>query len=142
MKDERKGVEKIADWAGVPEEMFIGMGGLTGIQWENRLAEISLIIDPALREKGYGEKSVDLLLDAAFNQMGLNCVYGECYSCNEARVFWGKIADKYNGNKMILRARKFWQGKFWDSLYFDILKKEYDKMKPQPTSAPDEEETS
>ena len=109
--------------------ILIGMGGITNIQWENRIGEISLIIDPALREKGYGEKAVDLLLDVAFNQMGLNCVYGECYATNyDGMVFWNKIVRKYDCSQVILRSRKFWQGKFWDSLYFDILKDEYDKI--------------
>lgn len=109
--------------------LFVGMGGITHITWESRIGEISLIIDPSLREKGYGEKAVDLLLDAAFNQMGLNCVYGECYSCNEANIFWGHITNKYHGTGVMLRARKFWNGKFWDSLYFSIDADDFRKVR-------------
>ena len=116
-------------WAIKDTESFIGMGGITNIETVNRIGEISIIIDPALRRNGYGEKAVELLLDAAFNQMGLNCVYGECYATNyDGMVFWNKIVRKYDCSQVILRSRKFWQGKFWDSLYFDILKDEYDKI--------------
>ncbi len=104
-------------WALIDEGVFIGMGGITNIQWENRLGEISLIINPEYRNKGLGEKAVWLILNQAFNYMNLKTVYGECYKCNPAYSFW----EKLNNVKISdLPNRKFWNGKYYNSLYFSI----------------------
>ena len=107
--------------------VLVGMGGLINIEWHNRLAEISLIIDPKLRDKGYGEKTVDLLLDQAFNYLNLQTVFGECYLCNPGWEFWGDITDKHNGKILLLPNRKFWKGTYYDSLYFSIDKAHFNK---------------
>ena len=97
-----------------------GMGGLTGIEWENRIAEISLIIDPVLRGKGYGTKAAELILHEGFGNMNLANIYGECYECNEAIRFWRKVCLKYGAYTTLLPFRKFWDGRYYDSLYFSI----------------------
>lgn len=106
----------------VPETGFIGMGGLSYIQWENRIGEISLILVPAERRKGYGKKAVELLLDQAFNYMNLKTVWGECYWSNGMGVdFWMKIVEKkYKGFGVALPNRKFWKDRYYDSYYFSI----------------------
>jgi len=96
------------------------MGGLTNIQWENRLAEISLIIGPKHRKKGSGTEAVDLLFDEAFNRMGLKTVFGECYKTNTNLGFWEHIVEKYKGYSTTLPNRKFWNKEFYDSYYFSI----------------------
>ena len=101
---------------------FLGMGGLTHIQWENRIGEISLIIDPERRGKGDGKKAVDLLLDQAFNYLNLKTVFGECYKSNPAWRFWQKLNNAYLTD---LPKRKYFDGKYWDSLYFSIDKESY-----------------
>lgn len=117
-----KGIAKIAEWSGAGNT-FVGMGGLTNIQWENRLAEISLIIDPTQQGKELGTKAVDLLLDQAFHYLNLTVLYGECYLCNEkALAFWKKIAGERRAITVILPNRKYWCGKYWDSFYFSIRK--------------------
>jgi len=70
---------------------FIGMGGITYIQWENRIGEIILIVNPEFRRYNLGKKAVDLLLDQAFNHLNLQTVIGECYFCNSAWEFWQKL---------------------------------------------------
>jgi len=99
---------------------LMAFGGLTDIQWENRLAEISLIVNPDNRKDGIGSDCVDMLLDEAFNKMNLKTVTGECYKCNPAIEFWYRVIEKYNGYKTILKNRKFWDGEFHDSIYFSI----------------------
>jgi len=101
---------------------LIGMGGMTYIQWENSIAEISLIIKPGMQGKGYGLVAVEKLLNHAFNNMGLKTVFGECYLCNDAHNFWRKITAKYKGYETTLPNRKFWDGEYHDSLYFSIDK--------------------
>lgn len=102
------------------KEDLLAFGGLTYIQWENRLAEISLIVNPSNRKDGKGSDCVDMLLDEAFNKMNLKTVTGECYECNPGIKFWYRVIDKYDGYKTILKNRKFWDGKYHDSLYFSI----------------------
>ena len=100
--------------------VLVGMCGLVDIQWENSIAEISLIIDPKQQKRGMGYSAVELVLDEAFNRMGLKTVFGECYECNPAICFWKKITQKYNGYGTALLNRKLWNGKLYDSLYFSI----------------------
>ncbi len=97
------------------------VGGLTNIHWINRNVEISLIVNPKMQRKGVGARCVDMLLEEAFDKMGLKTVYGETYSCNPAGVcFWNKVCDKDKAYKTSLPNRKYWDGKFWDSMYFSI----------------------
>ena len=110
----------------VPESGFIGMGGITNIQWENRIGEISLIIDPERRDKGDGQKATDLLLDQAFNYLNLNTVFGECYKSNPAWTFWQMLS---NADITDLPNRKYWQGEYYDSLYFSINKEDFNAKK-------------
>ena len=99
---------------------LVGMGGITNIEWENGLAEISLIIGEKHKDEGYGKKSVELLLHKAFNEMRLDNIYGECYKCNPNIGFWEKIIKKYSAYQTILPNRKFYKSEFYNSLYFNI----------------------
>lgn len=106
---------------GEKTETFLGMGGITYIQWENSIGEITLIIDPTKRDKGYGEKAVDLILDQAFNHLNLKTVFGEAYLCNGSGVdFWRRVAEKCEGTLVMLPGRKFNAGVYYTSLYFSI----------------------
>lgn len=107
---------------------FVGLGGITYIQWENRCGEISLIIDPTLRGTGNGRRAVEELYRHAFYELNLNMVFGECYECNSACAFWLNLTTKYGGYATHLKQRKFWQGIYWDSLYFSVTKEQYEKF--------------
>jgi len=96
------------------------MGGITNIQWENRLGEISLIIAPRYQKKGIGTNAAILLFNEAFYQMNLKTVFGECYRCNPSVAFWEKITKRYDGYSTVLPNRKYWNGKFHDSYYFSV----------------------
>lgn len=108
-----------------PYDAFIGMIGLENIEWENRRAEISIILSPNFRGKGYGEQAIDLLLEQGFMYLNLENIWGEVYSCNEATAFWAKILKKYNGDCAILPRTKYWDGKYYDSAFFNIKKEEW-----------------
>lgn len=115
-------------WAIVGGTEFLGMGGLTFIQWENRLAEISLILNPKATGQGYGTQAVALLLEEGFRRMGLLTIVGECYECNAAVDFWRAIAKRYDGDMTTLPRRKFWDGKLWDALYFSIARDGFERI--------------
>lgn len=99
---------------------LIGIGGITNIQWENSIGEITVVMDPEQTGKGYGEKAVDLLLDQAFHSLNLKTVCGECYTINPALKFWEKLSEKYQAYTTQLRARKYWNGEYWRSFYFSF----------------------
>lgn len=107
----------------------IGYGGITNIQWENRIGEISLLIDPTMRDKGYGKEAVRLLLDKAFNYLNLQTVCGEVYTCNpSAWDFWKKlIKASAHSCWQSLPNRKYWQGRFWSGTYFSFDRGDYVK---------------
>jgi len=107
---------------------FIGVGGITHIQWENRIGEISLILDPQLRGTGLGKKAAYALLDHAFGELNLKTVIGECYFCNTAVEFWRSLARAFNGFETTLPNRKYYGGRYWDSYYFSIDQEAYEKF--------------
>ena len=113
-------VNKHRYWLIFDNKTLIGMGGITNIQWENGLGEISLILSPKMTRKGRGRKIVGMLLAEAFDNLRLRTVFGECYKCNPAVKFWGKITKEHGGTSTTLPDRKLWKGEMYDSLYFSI----------------------
>ena len=99
-------------------DKFLGLGGLTDIEWENRLAEISLFISPSEHGKGYGTQAVKLLCEEGFNRMGLKTILGEAFLCNPNWHFWDNLTLVFKGFSIQLPNRKFWDGRWWDSYYF------------------------
>ena len=105
----------------------VGLVGLTNIEWYNGCAEISLIISPNERGKGIGKETVRLVLEQAFMYMRLHQVYGEVYFSNPGIDFWRRVVDNYGGYSTVLPDRKWWDGKYWKSLYFSILADHFPK---------------
>ncbi len=115
-------------WSIYDDDKFIAFGGLTHISWENRIAEISLIVNPAHREQGIGEECVKLLLAEGFGKMGLATIFGEVYCCNlEGLAFWRKITKAFSGYETLLSRRKMWNNQLWDSMYFSITEDDFNK---------------
>jgi len=106
---------------------FIGLGGITYIQWENRCGEISLILAPDARGRGLGKIAVAELYRTAFDELNLNMVFGECYKCNPSYKFWEETTLNYWGTDTTLQQRKYWNGIYYDSLYFSVTKVLYEK---------------
>jgi RimJ/RimL family protein N-acetyltransferase len=96
----------------------VGICGLTNIT--KRDAEISLMIDPAVRAKGLGTQALRLLIIEGFYEV--EQLYGEVYYCNTAMEFWKKVLKGDNVRWSTLPDRKYWNGRYWDSLYFSIMK--------------------
>ena len=107
-------------WWAIYDSGFIGIAGLTDIEWENGLAQIALSIRPDYRGTGKGAEAVGMVLDNAFGNMGLATIYGECYDCNPAVEFWQKITKEYGGYYTLIPRRKRWQGQLYDALHFSI----------------------
>jgi len=108
-------------WCFYEAHELLGFGGLQGIQWENGRAEISLVLNPALRRKGWGTKIVDEILRRAFQDLRLLTVVAEVYRCNPAIEFWERIAGGWGAKKTSLPRTKYWQGRLFDSLILTFV---------------------
>ncbi len=102
--------------------VMIGFAGLVNIEWENRLAEISLVVSPKGRGGNCHILSVRGLLDIAFRQLNLQNVHAECYTCNTDLPFWKTACSQFRGVFVMLPNRKYWNGKYWDSMYLNFEK--------------------
>jgi RimJ/RimL family protein N-acetyltransferase len=99
---------------------MVAFGGLTYIDWVNRSAEISLIVNPSVRGKGHGKDAVILLVSEAFDRMNLDQVYGEAYRNTSAWKFWEVMAERYDAVTTKIPRRKYWDREYYDSFYFSI----------------------
>ncbi len=114
-----------ADPENQTEEAFIGLTGIENIQWENRIGEIALIISPDAYGMGYGTEATKILLDKGFNYLNLENIYGECYLCSPAIAFWTHMVEKFGNYQTLIPNRKYFEGKYYDGLYFNFTKNEY-----------------
>jgi RimJ/RimL family protein N-acetyltransferase len=108
-----------------PYDYLIGMIGLENIEFENRRAEVSIIINPEYKGKGYGTEAVDLLLEQGFNYLNLENIWGECYKSNKAIEFWKMIVVKYKAHSFDMPNTEYWSGEYYGSTYFNINKEEW-----------------
>jgi acetyltransferase, GNAT family len=88
------------------------------------VAELGIFIgDEKFRNNGYGQESLNLLLDYGFNYLNLNSVYLNVFSFNDVAInCYKKIGFKEAGR---LRENYFLNGKYYDVIYMDILKREF-----------------
>lgn len=105
---------------------LLGCCGLVYIDWVAKHADLSLYIgwnNTYIDEEGYAEESCRLLLDYAFNELGLNKVWTEIYVFDEKKKkLYDKLELKVDG---LLRDNCFYAGKFWNSWILSILASEW-----------------
>ncbi len=104
---------------------FIGIIGLHGINWKDRLATHGIFIgDKNYWSNGYGTDAGMILFEYAFNSLNLRKIRSMALGFNERSV-------KYHlgcGFKIVGRWRKdiFKKGKYWDLVLMDLFKKEWE----------------
>jgi len=102
-------------------KILVGYCGLDKISFENKTAEISLLINPDEHRQGHGMEAVILLLDIAFDKLKLKLIYAEVNDTTSAIEFWlaqGFMVEAF------LKDRKFWKGKFYNSTILNIEKED------------------
>ena len=114
-------------WGIWEEDTFIGMGEITNISLENRNGEIGLIMHPG--HAYMAEQAIDLILEQAFDYLNLENIYAECYACSSYLDIWLAAREKYNVKYAWLTNRKYWKGKHYDSLYFNINQEDWKKCR-------------
>lgn len=118
--------------SGVP----IGATGLHGIDFRNRSASFGIMIgEPSARGQGYGTEAATLMLDYAFNALGLHSVSLTVAEFNVA----GRRAYHNAGFRECGRLREhLWlAGKMCDQILMDCLATEFDSPVLAALFAPD-----
>lgn len=103
----------------------IGTAILSDIDWKNRNAEFhfKIISDENVRGCGYGTKAAKALLDYAFKQLGLHCIFMNVLDYNKASQ---RVAEKCGFKKEgILRKRVFKNGDYHDIVSWSLLEHEF-----------------
>lgn len=110
------------------KEKLIGCTGLTYIDWKNRRAEVSIYIgDKKHKGKGYGTDTLRTLMEYGFKELNLHMLFGEIFEYNKANI---RLFEKCGFKKdAVLRHRLYRDGKYWDSLFYSILDKEWKQRK-------------
>jgi len=107
-------------WGIWEEEIFIGMGEIINISTENRNGEIGLSMHPDYI--GAAGQAIGVILEQGFDYLNLENIYGEVYKCSAYLEIWKATALKFNAISCYLPCRKFWEGKYYDSILFTINK--------------------
>ena len=107
---------------------LIGYGGLTNIDWTNRRAEISFLVDPGIAGRR-GEYArvfscfLELLKEVAFDILAFHRIYTETFSFRKHHV---RILEKSGFvNEGTMREHVEFRGKYYDSLLHGYLRQEY-----------------
>jgi hypothetical protein len=106
---------------------LIGCTGLTYIDWKNSRAEVSIYIgDEKYKRRGYGTDILKTLMEYGFKELNLHMLFGEIFEFNKANIrLFEKCGFKKDG---VLRHRLYRDGKYWNSVFYSILDKEWKKM--------------
>lgn len=97
---------------------YIGVCGLTDIDYVHSRAEFSLYIFPEFRLNGYAKKALLELLRYGFNELGLQQIWGETFKGNPAYNLFKDIGMKDDG---VRRHFYFKDGTFLDANLISIL---------------------
>lgn len=108
------------------DDKIIGTVSLEEIDRENQSAILGIFIGEAdYRNNGYGTEAINMILEYGFHYLNLNSIQLTVYDFNErAKACYRKCGFKEMGRK---RDSRFLNGKFRDTIYMDILRKEFDQ---------------
>lgn len=108
-------------------DKLIGNCGFDNIDPINRTATLAIFIgDKNEQNKGYGREALKCLLNYGFNTLNLNNVMLTVFSFNERAIkTYKKLGFKTFG---VRRSSQYHDGKFFDIIYMDILKDEFNEI--------------
>lgn len=103
---------------------LIGMIGLR-VAVKDRNAEIGYWLGEKYWGKGYVKEAIRLMLAYGFEKLKLNRIYAGAFSHNEKSMH---ILERLGFSREgTFRENELKEGKFLDSVYFSILKREYNE---------------
>lgn len=105
------------------DDKLIGNCSIHEIDQLRQCAEVGLFIgDEENRNKGYGKEVLNLLLNYGFDYLNLNNIMLKVFSFNERAInCYKKVGFKEIGRR---RQSYYLKGKFYDTVYMDILREE------------------
>lgn len=99
-------------------EVGLGTIILSDIDRKNGVAQVHLKLAASARGQGYGTEALNLVVDYAFHQLRLHCVYAHILSYNEASQ---KLFQKCGFQKEgILKNRVFKDGTYIDLVSYSV----------------------
>jgi RimJ/RimL family protein N-acetyltransferase len=109
----------------IKDGTLIGCCGLCYINWIHRYADLSFYIgkDSLYVDDIYAPDVINQLLNYGFNELGLNKIWTEIYQFDDKKInFLESHGFKRDGQ---LRENYFYGGKWWDSIIFSLLRKDF-----------------
>lgn len=105
-------------------EKLIGLTSISEVDFVNRKAMFGILIgDTDYRGKGYAREAASLVLDYAFNIVNMHNVALEVFDFNERAIrLYEKLGFKTIGRR---RDSRIVCGKMYDTVYMDILDREF-----------------
>ena len=105
---------------------LIGVTGLTYIDWKNRNSEISIYFSTEKWQvKPEAKEVINLVMEYGFEELNLNRLYVEIFTLMKENI---KLFTKMKFIKEGQLREKIWrENKWWDTLIFSKLAKEYKK---------------
>lgn len=100
----------------------IGTVILSEIDYKNGTAEVHIKLHPETQSKGYGTEAINLIIDYAFMELRLNCIYA---SVNSYNVNSQKLFEKCGFEKEgILRARIYKKSCYHDVYSYSLVRED------------------
>ncbi|MGC8538056.1 MAG: GNAT family N-acetyltransferase [Candidatus Micrarchaeia archaeon] len=111
----------------VEDSSLVGVCGITNIDMVNMKAEIGYWVGKRYWGNGYGKQAANLLLEIAFERLGLNRVYAGAFDFNERsmHILQDIGFTKEGVRRKNSRIGSGVNGSFADDVLFGILKNEY-----------------
>ena len=104
------------------DNQIIGCCGICYINWINRCGDISLYIGQTYLDE-FAEEALKMLLNYAFNDIGLHKLWAEIYELDKMRKdLFSKLQFNLDG---VQRDHYFWNGTWHDSSLYSILEHEF-----------------
>jgi RimJ/RimL family protein N-acetyltransferase len=110
----------------IQDNALIGCCGLCYINWIHRHADLSFYIGKEnwYVDDKYAPDAVDVLIKYGLKELGLNKIWTEIYEFDNKKInLLQKCGFKQDGQ---LRENYFYEGRWWDSMIYSLLGKEYD----------------
>jgi len=104
---------------------FLGVAGLTSINYVARHAEFSLYIKPSEQQNGYGKLALLSILKFGFYDLNLNRIWGESFEGNPAISMFSEIGFEKEGRR---KEFYFKDGNFLDAHLISIGRRKFDAM--------------
>jgi len=104
--------------------VFVGGGGLIGIDWVNRHAEIGIHIgEKVYWSQGYGTRAMELLLKHGFDNLNLHRLWLRVFASNHRALrAYEKAGFTQEG---VYRESQYLDGKYVDVMIMSVLKTEW-----------------